>query len=181
LARQTRVGPPPQADFEREVPPESRNVCHNMRGMNIDAQTAQTHRLFELAAEQPHKITTVGMADGGNELGMGSFPWEVLQQAIAFGPGGRIACRIAADYTLIAGVSNWAAYALAASCAALRDRRDLLAGWNIESQRALIETLVHQAGAVDGVTRLRQATVDGLPLETYLQALRGILELVERG
>jgi hypothetical protein len=181
LARQTRSGPFPQSDFEREVPLNSRNVCHNMRGMAINGHTAKTHRLFEMAAEQPHKITTIGMADGGNELGMGSSPWEVLRQAIAFGPGGQIACRIPTDHTIVAGVSNWAAYALATSCAALRNRRDLLSGWDAERQRALIETLVREAGAVDGVTKLPQATVDGLPLETYLQALRGILEVVERG
>jgi hypothetical protein len=38
----------------------------------------------------------------------------------------------------------------------------------------LIETLVRGAGAVDGVTRKRQASVDGLPLETYLQIPIGI-------
>lgn len=183
LAGQTRQGPCPSDDFERDVPPAGRNACRNMRGMDINAYTAKTHRLFEIAAEpsltRAGKITTIGMADGGNELGMGSFPWEVLREAIAFGPGGQIACRIASDHTIVAGVSNWAAYALAASCVALRGRRELLNDWNAENQRALIETLVREAGAVDGVTRLRQATVDGLPLETYLQALRGILEVVK--
>jgi len=164
--------------FENIVPRDRQNVCHNMRGTDINGHTAKTHRLFELAAEQSHPITTIGMADGGNELGMGSFPWQILREAIAFGPGGQIVCRIPCDHTIIAGVSNWAAYALAVSCAALRDHRDLLSEWDAENQRALIETLVREAGAVDGVTRLPQATVDGLPLETYLQALRGILELV---
>jgi hypothetical protein len=42
----------------------------------------------------------------------------------------------------------------------------------------MIDALVQQAGACDGVTRLRQATVDGLPLETYLQALATMRTIV---
>jgi hypothetical protein len=104
-------------------------------------------------------------------------PWEVLREAIAFGPGGRVACRVAADHTIVAGVSNWAAYALANIIALLAGRRELAHPWSVDSQRELIETLVREAGAVDGVTRRREATVDGLPLETYLQMLAGIRQL----
>jgi hypothetical protein len=174
LAAQTRTGPIPWLEFDRLVPAESRDRCHNMRGVVIDAVTPPIHRLFETIAERRLPIRTIGIGDGGNEIGMGRVPWELLTQAISIGPGARIACRIATDALLIAGVSNWAAYALAASTMALGGRREELVPWDIENQRALIEMLVHKAGAVDGVTRLRQATVDGLPLETYLQTLAGI-------
>ena len=49
---------------------------------------------------------------------------------------------------------------------------------DVESQRKLIETLVSEAGAVDGVTGLMEPTVDGLPLITYLQTLSGIRALL---
>ena len=39
--------------------------------------------------------------------------------------------------------------------------------------------IVRETTAVDGVTRLREATVDGLPLETYLQILAGLRRLVD--
>lgn len=177
LGSQPRAGDIPRDLFEREVPPEERNVCHNIRGVPINGYTAKTHRLFEAVAERKLPITTIGMADGGNELGMGSVPWEVLRDAIALGPSGRVACRIPTDYTILAGVSNWAAYAVATTICFLADRPELARPWGIESQRALIETLVREGGAVDGVSRRREATVDGLPLETYLQILVGVRQL----
>jgi hypothetical protein len=59
----------------------------------------------------------------------------------------------------------------------LAGRPEVARPWGIESQRALIETLVREGGAVDGVSRRREATVDGLPLETYLQILAGVRQL----
>jgi hypothetical protein len=78
-----------------------------------------------------------------------------------------IAARVATDYTMIAGVSNWGAYALALATTVLRDRVELGRDWNSAAQRRLIESLVRDAGAVDGLTRRREPTVDGLPLDVY--------------
>ncbi|HEV7224725.1 MAG TPA: glutamate cyclase domain-containing protein [Pirellulales bacterium] len=174
LALQTRGGPPPSAEFEREVPREHRDRCHNMRGESIDAFTAPTHRLFEAVAASRPEVKTIGVADGGNEIGMGAVPWELLCRAIALGPAGQVACRVATDYLILAGISNWGAYALAAATAALRHRGDLISAWDAESQRRLIESLIHDAGAVDGVTGLNQASIDGLALDEYLRVLSTI-------
>lgn len=174
LAAQSRSGLPPMADFEREVPLEHRDRCHNMRGVVIDDCTAPIHRLFEAVAVRRPEVKTIGVADGGNEIGMGSVPWEVARRAIARGPAGQIACRIATDFLILAGVSNFGAYALAAAVAALRGRADLISAWNADAERRLIETLVRDAGAVDGVTGLSQATVDGLPIDEYLATFDAI-------
>jgi hypothetical protein len=171
LAAQPRATPPPTARFESEVPPKDRDVCHSMRGQSIDAATAKTHRLFQWIAEHRLDITTIGIGDGGNELGMGSFAWELLVDAIGPGPLGRIACRIATDITLLAGVSDWAAYTLALAVARLRGAQSLGRDWTAAGQRELIETLVQSAGAVDGLTLRPEPTVDGLPLDDYLQPL----------
>jgi hypothetical protein len=173
LCAQGRAGPAPRKEFVEDVPLDSRGVCHNMRGQPIDRYTARTHCLFEAIAERGLAITTIGIGDGGNEIGMGSIPWETLRSAINLGPGGRVACRIATDFTLLAGVSDWAAYALAMAVCRLR-HSDWVAAWGAEGQRAMIEALVSEAGAVDGVTGRREPTVDGLPLETYLQVFSGI-------
>ncbi len=162
-----------EAEFEREVPSEDRNLCHNMRGESINAHTAKIHRLFEEVAANRPDIATIGIADGGNEIGMGCFPWHVLRSAIAFGPSARVVCRIPTTHAILAGVSNWGGYALALAVCALAGRRNLARPWNLDDQRRLVETIVAEAGAVDGVTRTCQATVDGLPLETYLQPLYG--------
>ncbi|MBI3465463.1 MAG: DUF4392 domain-containing protein, partial [Planctomycetes bacterium] len=87
---------------------------------------------------------------------------------------GRIACRIATDHLLLAGVSNWAGDALATMTACLRGRPEVVAPLGPDAVRSLIERLVDESGAIDGVTRQRQPTVDGLPLDEYLQVLRDI-------
>jgi hypothetical protein len=173
LAVQQRTVAAPLAEFGREVPPEHRDVCHNMRGLDINAYTAKTHRLFEEVARRRLPIVTVGIGDGGNEIGMGSLPWEIVKAAVKNGHGGRIACRIATDHLLLAGVSNWAGYALATLTACLRGRPEVVAPLGPDAVRTLIERLV-EAGAVDGVTRRREATVDGLPMDEYLRVLREI-------
>jgi hypothetical protein len=177
VSAQRRSTAAPLTEFEQDVPREARDVCHNMRGVPVNALTAKTHRLFEEIARRRLPITTIGIGDGGNEIGMGNLPWEVLKRAITTGPGGRIACRIPTDHLLLAGVSNWGAYALATLTACHSDRRDVLASLSVDAERQLIERLVSEAGAVDGVTRQRQATVDGLALDNYLAVLREIRRL----
>lgn len=165
------------ACFETDVPEHDRDVCHNMRGESINARTAKVHLLFEAAAART-SITTIGIADGGNEIGMGRYPWYVLRKAIAFGPAARVACRIPTDFALLAGVSNWGGYALSLALCHRLGRLDLAAPWNLEDQRQLVAAIVNEGGGVDGVTRQRQATVDGLPLETYLQPLFGFRQVL---
>lgn len=173
LQAQRRTNATPASEFQREVPPASRDVCHNMRGVAIDVWTARAHRLFEVVAERDLPITTIGIGDGGNEIGMGAIPWEILRSAITVGPAALVPCRIATDYTILAGVSDWGAYALALALCRLRGLAEA-ARWTMEELRELIERLVGDAGLVDGVTGRREASVDGLPLATYLQVFAGI-------
>jgi hypothetical protein len=162
------VGSAHPTDFAAAVPPEHRNVCHNMRGESINRYTAKAHRLFEIIAERRLPVATVGIGDGGNEIGMGSIPWHVLRPAIAKGPAERVICRIATTWTIIAGVSNWGGYALALATAALKDRQLLARLPDAAALRHLIETLVRDSFCVDGVTKRREASVDALPLNDYL-------------
>lgn len=156
--------------FAAETPPEQQGVAHNMRGLVIDRVTPPAHRLFERIAERALPVTTIGIGDGGNEIGMGRFPWSVLRRAIRVGPAAWTACRIATDYTIVAGVSNWGAYALALAVATLRGRRDLIENWTARDERRMVEVLV-AAGAVDGVSKRPTATVDGIALDDYLAVL----------
>ena len=53
---------------------------------------------------------TIGIGDGGNEIGMG----KVLEKVAAnVQYGSEIACTVASDYLVTAGVSNWGGFALA--------------------------------------------------------------------
>jgi hypothetical protein len=155
-------------DFLALHPEAHHGKCFNMRGEPIDSFTAPLHHLFELAAAS-RRVRTVGIGDGGNEIGMGSFLWESLHPLVPNGYGPRIVCRIPTDWTIVAGTSNWGAYALAAVVAMLKGRPDILGSWTESRHEKLLQHLVCHGPAVDGVTREREPTVDGLPFLTYIQ------------
>jgi hypothetical protein len=171
LARQSHAGPVPRAAFTAQVPRAHRGVCHNMRGKIIDRFTAPAHRLIDVFASLGKPLVSIGVGDGGNEIGMGAIPWEVLRDAIAIGPGARVACGIPTDFLIVAGVSDFGAYGLACAVAVAAGKRRLIGGWGTSRQRALVECLVRDAGAVDGVTGERAPSVDSLALNDYLAQL----------
>jgi hypothetical protein len=112
--------------------------------------------------------TTIGIADGGNEIGCGNIPWSELRRAVARGPAALTACRIATDHLILSGVSNWGAYALGAAVAALLDQHAALAAWPSDLEAKIIRAMVADAGAVDGTTKRNEPTVDGIALHSYL-------------
>lgn len=138
---------------------------HNMRGVVIDAMTADTDCLLSLATERG--CVTVAIGDGGNELGMGALLPEI---AAGVPHGTEIGAVLPAQYTLAAGVSNWWGPGLAALLSHETGRTLLL---TLEEDQALLEAVV-DAGAVDGCTKERALSVDGYPLPVQLE-LRGRL------
>lgn len=172
--RATRL---PVESFMAQVAEADRGVCHNMRGQSIDGFTAPLHLLFERGARSPRPMTTIGIGDGGNEIGMGRFLWEDIVAAVGGETAARIACRVAADFAILGGVSNWAAYALALLLATHCGRVDLARDWNEQRERALVEHLV-RSGAIDGRTLKSETTVDGMPLDAYLAPLTAMRGLV---
>lgn len=169
LRRQTDA-PDVQERFLRLVPPECRGHCHNMRGENIDAWAGGVHRLFDWMAERRPELPTIGIGDGGNEIGMGGLAWADLERRILGPHPARIPCRIATDFTIVAGTSNWGGYALAAGILARHDRVDVMTPWSCENEEQILKRLVAGGPAVDGITRRQEATVDSLPFLTYIQA-----------
>ena len=154
------------AEFEQLVPRGERDRCRNMRGADIGPVTAPLHELIaprDGSSATPPAPYTIGIVDGGNEIGCGAIPWSVLRRVVAQGPAAQIACRVATDDLVIAGVSNWGAYALAAAVAVLRGKADLLSAWSLQEHRARLAALV-AAGAVDGVTRRADLSIDGVPV-----------------
>lgn len=113
---------------------------------------------------------TITVGDGGNEIGMGNVRARL-------GRRDRLAARIAsvvrADHLVVAGVSNWGAYGIVAALGLLARRALLHTG---EDERRLVEACV-EAGAVDGISRRPEPTVDGLPLDAHT-AVVDLLRLV---
>jgi hypothetical protein len=155
--------------FLHEVPPEHQDRCHNMRGADITEHMAPAHLLFEAVRGEPG-VTTVGIGDGGNEIGMGKVPWQVVRGNIP--EGSLVACRVPTDHLIVCGVSNWGAYGLAAGVYLLRGLEPPPGLFDPERERCLLEAMVEQGPLVDGVTGRQAATVDGLSFDRYAEPLR---------
>lgn len=131
---------------------------HNMRGIVIDQDIASTEALFSAG------IPTVGIGDGGNELGMGVYrSW--IEASV---PHGQLVCaHQGCTYPLAAGVSNWWGWGLAALLSA-HSGKELLPSEDEET--ALLEAVL-AAGGLDGVTKESAMTVDNLSLAQHLEIL----------
>jgi len=134
----------------------------NMRGVDVSPWTAPLDDLLAGGA-----WCRIGVGDGGNELGMGKLPAGLIARTVPNGE--RIACVTGCDHLLVVGVSNWGAYALMAALALLRPDWSAKLSKFLTAERDLAVTraIVAEAGAVDGVTARREATVDGFGPEFH--------------
>jgi len=136
----------------------------SMRGESLREWNAPLDALF---LEAPRRVVTIGVGDGGNEIGMGALHARLRR---ASGRVARTASVVPARHVVVAGVSNWGAYGIVVELSRLA-RRPLL--HTSDEERRMIEACV-KAGAVDGVTRRHEPTVDALPLEAHA----GMVELL---
>lgn len=145
--------------------------CHSMYGKILDEVLSDTDALFYQA--QRMGIVTVGIGDGGNELGMGALRQQVIRK-VPFGE--QIAACQWADYTLTAGVSNWWGAGLAALLSRKTGRWLLLSA---QEETAVLRAVI-KAGGVDGCTGLPEESVDGLPLAVHLQRRAALEQLLRQ-
>jgi hypothetical protein len=164
--------------FLQEVPPEHQDRYHTARGKDITDLHSPAHLLFESARQQLPGVATIGIGDGGNELGMGKIPWSIIRRNVP--RGGLIACRVPTDFLIVCGVSNWGGYALAVGVAMLRGVSlgpDLL---SVAREQQLLELMVARGPLVDGVTKRVAVSVDGLAFDAYMEPLRRMGNLAEK-
>jgi hypothetical protein len=159
--------------FLHEVPGDAHDRCHTMKGRDISGHMSPAQRLFEAAPRAG--IATVGIGDGGNEIGMGKLPWDVIRRNIP--GGGRVACRVPCDQLIVAGVSNWGAYGLAAGVLLLRGASPDPELFDIERERELLRQMVERGPLVDGVLGRQTVSVDGLEFERCAEPLRRLAAL----
>jgi hypothetical protein len=160
------------------VGPASDGRCHNMHGRDVTEEMVPVQGIFNVALGRTHLVTTIGIGDGGNEIGMGKIPPDVIARNIPHGE--QIACRVPTHHLIVAGVSNWGAYALAAGVAVLRRQRLPASLFDVERERERLRIMVEQGPLVDGVTGRQTVTVDGLAFDDYAEPLRRIGELLEK-
>ncbi|XP_053522073.1 D-glutamate cyclase, mitochondrial isoform X2 [Artibeus jamaicensis] len=166
---------------------------YNARKMNIKHLVDPIDDLF-LAAQKIPGISSTGVGDGGNELGMGKVK-EAVKRHIR--NGDVIACDVEADFAVIAGVSNWGGYALACalyilnSCevhgrylrratgpsAAPGEQNWTQALPSIDKEEKMLDILVwHKVRS--GVSGIVGMEVDGLPFHgTHDQMIQKLLDV----
>ncbi len=150
-----RVGPAMASDPDQDQ-------CRNMRDTPIDDWSADLYRLFE---QRPAHVRTIGIGDGGNEIGMGGY-WQQVGDTRPPPPN---ACRTMTDWTVLAGVSDWGAMALAAAVCMHREDITPLDAWGSARIEHGLTRMVADGPDIDGCTFRPEPTVDGLPFATYIQ------------
>ena len=163
------------------VSPAADGKPHREHGWDMSGETAPLHLLFDDLTWQRRWIT-IGIGDGGNEIGMGSLPADIVETEI---PNGRvIAATTPADYLIVAGVSNWGAMGFSRPWPACNRRRPprccviLIAIWIIACcrQPSRLGRLVDDS-RVDSPGR-PQMSVDRLPWEQHAILLEEIAAVV---
>ena len=138
----------------------------NARGEDYSEGRARLDYIVLEASKR--NIPTIGIGDGGNEIGMGAIPDAVAAHI----PHGDVLCsEIATDVLFPVGVSNWGCYAVTAALAIMTGNEDLIHTPDLE--RRLLEASP-QIGLVDGTSGRLEPTADGLPMTTHM----GIVELL---
>lgn len=143
-----------------------RDDYENMHGVSIRSHNAPIDIMFRLAPA--YGIKTIGVGDGGNEIGMGILA-QILQKEFSLIP-----CRVAVDDLVIASVSNWGAYGITAYLAIL-SRMPLLPEY-AEIAAYLSESV--KLGSVDGITQERVPHVDGFNETVEQEIVEALLDEV---
>lgn len=117
-----------------------------------------------LAARSGSRPVTIGVGDGGNEIGMGNVRTRLAREGPLMA---RIASIVRVDHLVVAGTSNWGAYGIVAALARSTGQPLL---HSPAEERRLVQACV-DAGGADGITRRREPTVDGLSLDLHAAAV----------
>ena len=157
--------------------PAADGACYTMRGRDISDHMAPVESLF--APSERLARRTIGIGDGGNEIGMGKIAPGIIAANIP--QGELIHCTVATDYLVVAGISNWGAYALAAGIALAMGRTLPPELFDPAREKSILEAMVAGGHLVDGVSAQPTATVDGLNWDDYVKPLLQIESIVGKG
>lgn len=145
----------PAAVISIEMPGANANgEFHNVTSRLVPTElVAKTDAIMREAGERG--ILTLGIGDGGNELGMG-FIADAVRRHLP--DGNMIAPVTDVDILIVGSISNWAAVGLSAAVSAVTGRPEFLAG--VDLMR--ITDRVSDAGAIDGLTAYVDPKSDGM-------------------
>ncbi|MCL5076208.1 MAG: DUF4392 domain-containing protein [Chloroflexi bacterium] len=150
----------------------ARGTMHYMTGKEV-VDEPRIDLFFDQARRRG--IFTLGIGDGGNEIGFGQFV-EVVEEVHPNGPA--IASTTVTDALVVAAISNWGAYGVEAMLAFLLETPELLHSADME--RRILEDCV-RAGAGDGIYTSQIMMADGQPFEIHAALLTMLAQIVRNG
>ena len=157
------IAPSVLISIERCGPSED-GKARNMRNADITEFNAKTDYLFTGG------IPSVGIGDGGNEIGMGNLAHVIPTVPTLV----ELPCVTRVTKPVIASVSNWGGYGLVAAMSR-QAGRNLLP--SIADEREMVKRSV-ALGAVDSFSGERVERVDGFSLEENSRTLERLHELI---
>ncbi len=126
---------------------------YNHKGNTINKHHNELDEHFLKAKELG--ITTIGIGDGGNELGLGDNSHYFKNRITN---GDKTCTIVPSEFSILAGVSNWGGYAIACLI-------KYKSGIEILYKKTIINCILEEIvkkGAVDGIRKKSVKTVDGL-------------------
>lgn len=157
------------------VGPNEFGEYHGAGGENLTETCAKIDPLFEET-----DALTVGIGDGGNEIGFGTILDDVRRivkytEECGCGCGGGVATKTETDVIIPAAVSNWGAHGIATALSMLLDE-PVLHRAELE-ERALV-----QCGLAGGIGPSRTDGVcDSIPAEQHASVVTLLHQLLEPG
>ena len=143
------------------------NKYANMRNIDISEHTAEIDLFF---SNYYNKIPTIGIGDGGNEIGMGNLEY-IIKDNLNLLPS-----KIKVDKLIISSVSNWGGYGLAAYLCLLTKNKEFFETVE-ETVKNYIKYII-SLGSVDGVTHENKEKVDGNDIDIELNIIRSLLKVI---
>lgn len=154
----------------------SKNVYHNMGGLDISKYHAKVD--YVVTEARKRGVLTIGIGDGGNEVGMGLIE-DVVKKYVPYGSrcrcpcGGGIAATTKTDVLMTATISNWGGYALSGMLSKMCDKPE---GLHTQEHEELMAILSVNEGAVDGNRHFVERYVDSARLDVH----KSILTLIHQ-
>ncbi|MDU2065583.1 MAG: DUF4392 domain-containing protein, partial [Sporomusaceae bacterium] len=151
---------------------------HNMIGFDTGSTMAFLDLLFAQAYDR--SIPTMGIGDGGNEIGMGNIK-AAVQQHVPYGTqcqcgcGGGIAAATPVSLLVTAAISNWGAYAICDMLSVLADAPKGLC--QPEQEQRVIEAGA-AVGLHDAIYGSVAPSVDGCYVDVHHAIVRMMQEVV---
>jgi hypothetical protein len=163
-----------------KLSPNDKGVIHGVTG--ISYHDVHANPKFLVDGARGRGVLTVGIGDGGNEVGFGAIQDTVAEvmpagKTCQCGCGGGTAAAVATDVLVAAAISNWGAYGVSAMmCWLLGTPAHLVNDGDVD--RMLRDVV--RAGAFDGCFARPVLCDDGVPLDVhkgFLKMLHAIIDI----